>query len=56
VGLRLRVSRHPEAANGTRGGSAGLLKGNGNLRLGDGAQWDDFHDRIEAAARLAGGD
>lgn len=36
-------------------GSAGLLKGLDNLRFGDRAQWDDFRDRIEAAARLAGG-
>jgi hypothetical protein len=36
-------------------GSAGLLKGLDNLRFGDRAQWYDFRNRIEAAARLAGG-
>jgi hypothetical protein len=36
-------------------GSAGLLKGLDNLRFGDRGQWDAFRDRIEAAARLAGG-
>jgi hypothetical protein len=36
-------------------GSAGLLEGHHNLRLGDRARWGDFRDRVEAAARLAGG-
>lgn len=36
-------------------GSAGLLEGIDNLRFGDRAQRDDFHDQVEAAARLAGG-
>jgi Protein of unknown function (DUF664) len=35
-------------------GSAGLLKGLDNLRFGDRAQWDDFRDQVEAAARLTG--
>lgn len=36
-------------------GSAGLLKGHDNLRIGDPAGWSAFRDRIEAVARLAGG-
>ena len=32
-------------------GSAGLLKGHDNLRIGDPEGWRAFHDRIEAAAR-----
>jgi hypothetical protein len=36
-------------------GSAGLLKGHDNLHIGDQARWGDFRDRVEAAARLAGG-
>jgi hypothetical protein len=36
-------------------GSAGLLEGHDNLRIGDPAGWRDLHDRVEAAARLAGG-
>jgi hypothetical protein len=36
-------------------GTAGLLKGHDNLRIGDPAGWRAFRDRIEAAARLAGG-
>ena len=36
-------------------GSAGLLKGHDNLRIGDPAAWRGFRDRVEAAARLAGG-
>ena len=36
-------------------GSAGLLEGLDNLRFNDTAQWAAFRDRIEAAARLAGG-
>ncbi len=36
-------------------GSAGFLQGYDGLRLGDRAQWDDFRDRVEAAARLAAG-
>jgi hypothetical protein len=36
-------------------GSAGLLRGHDNLRIGDPARRADHHDRIEAAARLAGG-
>jgi hypothetical protein len=36
-------------------GSAGFLQGYDGLRLADRAQWGDFRDRVEAAARLAGG-
>ena len=36
-------------------GTAGLLKGHDNLRIGGPAGWRAFRDRIEAAARLAGG-
>jgi hypothetical protein len=37
-------------------GSVGFLQASDGLRLGDRAKWGDFHDRVEAAARLAGGD
>ncbi len=36
-------------------GSAGLLDGHHNLRIGDPTAWRGFHDQIEDAARLAGG-
>jgi len=37
-------------------GSAGLLEGHGNLRIGDPSAWRRFRDQIEDAARLADGD
>jgi hypothetical protein len=36
-------------------GSAGLLEGHGNLRIGDPSAWRGFRDQIEDAARLANG-
>ncbi len=37
-------------------GSADLLEGHGNLRIGDPSAWRRFRDQIEDAARLADGD
>jgi hypothetical protein len=36
-------------------GAAGLLQSFDNLRIGDPAERSSFHDRVEAAARLASG-
>jgi len=36
-------------------GSAGLLKGHDNFPAGDPAWWGGYRDRVEAAARVAGG-
>jgi hypothetical protein len=35
-------------------GAAGFLEGQDGLRLGERAQWGDFRDQVEMAARLAG--
>ena len=37
-------------------GSAGLLDGHDNLRIGDPTAWRRFFDQVEDAARVAGGD
>jgi hypothetical protein len=50
-----RHAGHADIVRELIDGSAGLLEGLDNLRFGDRAQCDDFHDRVEAAARLAGG-
>jgi Protein of unknown function (DUF664) len=34
-------------------GSAGLLEGHSNLRVGDPTEWRRIHDQIQEAARLA---
>jgi hypothetical protein len=50
-----RHAGHADIVRELIDGSAGLLEGHHNLRLGDRARWGDFRDRVEAAARLAGG-
>jgi hypothetical protein len=50
-----RHAGHADIVRELIDGSAGLLEGFDNLRIADRARWGDFHDRVEAAARLAGG-
>jgi hypothetical protein len=50
-----RHAGHADIVRELIDGSAGLLEGHDNLRLGERARWGDFRDRVEAAARLAGG-
>jgi hypothetical protein len=50
-----RHAGHADIVRELIDGAAGLLEGLDNLRFGDRAQRDDFRDRVEAAARLAGG-
>ena len=58
VHVTAETQRHAGQADIIRAlidGTAGLLKGHDNLRIGGPAGWRAFRDRIEAAARLAGG-
>ena len=50
-----RHAGHADIVRELIDGSAGLLQIFDNLRIADRAEWGDFHDRVEAAARLAGG-
>jgi hypothetical protein len=52
-----RHAGHADIVRELIDGSAGLLDGHDNLGIGvgDAAGWRSFHDRVEAAARLAGG-
>jgi hypothetical protein len=50
-----RHSGHADIIRESIDGSAGFLEGYDGLRLGDRAHWVDFYQRVEAAARLAGG-
>jgi hypothetical protein len=50
-----RHAGHADIVRELIDGSAGLLEGFDNLQFGEQAQWADFRDRVEAAARLAGG-
>jgi hypothetical protein len=48
-----RHAGHADIVRELIDGSAGLLEGHDNLRIGDRARWGEFRDRVEAAARLA---
>jgi hypothetical protein len=50
-----RHAGHADIVRELIDGSAGLLEGHDNLRIGDPARWGDFRGRVEAAARLANG-
>jgi hypothetical protein len=50
-----RHAGHADILRELLDGSAGLLKGHDNLRIGDPEGRRAFHDRIEAAARRASG-
>jgi Protein of unknown function (DUF664) len=50
-----RHAGHADIVRELIDGSAGLLESFDSLRFGDRAQRDDFRDKVEAAARLAGG-
>ena len=50
-----RHAGHADIVRELIDGSAGLLKGHDNLPSGDPAWWAHYRDRVEAAARLAGG-
>jgi hypothetical protein len=50
-----RHAGHADIVRELIDGSAGLLEGHDNISIGDRARWGDFRDRVEAAARLAGG-
>jgi hypothetical protein len=58
VHLTAETQRHAGHADIVReliDGSVGLLDGHDILSIGDPTGWGDFRDRVEAAARLAGG-
>ena len=48
-----RHTGHADIVRELIDGSAGLLAGFDNLRIGDSSQRSDFRDQVEAAARLA---
>ncbi len=50
-----RHAGHADIVRELVDGSAGLLEGVDNLRFTDRAQVGEFHERVEAAARLASG-
>jgi hypothetical protein len=50
-----RHAGHADIVRELIDGSAGLLQGHDNLPGGDPAWWDSHRNRVEAAARLAGG-
>jgi hypothetical protein len=59
VHVTAEVQRHAGHADIVRelvDGSVGLLPGVDNLASRDPAWWAAYHDRVESAARLAGGE
>ncbi len=51
-----RHAGHADLVRETIDGAAGLRADNDNLPEGDAAWWADYRDRVEAAARAAGGE
>jgi Protein of unknown function (DUF664) len=50
-----RHAGHADIVRELIDGRAGLLNGYETLSIGDPTRWGDFRDRVEASARLAGG-
>ena len=50
-----RHAGHADVVRETIDGAAGLRADNDNLAEGDDAWWTDYRNRVEAAARTAGG-
>jgi hypothetical protein len=50
-----RHAGHADIVRELIDGTAGLARGNDNMAPGDQAWWQDYRDRLEAAARQAAG-
>jgi hypothetical protein len=50
-----RHAGHADIVRELIDGAAGLSQGNDNMAPGDQAWWQDYRDRLEAAARQAAG-